>query len=81
MSFVYQTDADLPKAFLGVFVICLLLGLIFTKWPEKVQKHDTRMALYIKDPANHKAFIKGVGYFLLMFSVAALLMAFSSFFG
>lgn len=80
MTYLNQPGLDLAKLWIGISVVCLLVGLIFWRWPDKVQKHDIRMALYIKNPENHKAFIKGVGYFLLIFSIVALLISIVNFF-
>lgn len=76
-----QKGSDVLAASICIFLVCLVLGLVFTRWPDWVQRHDMRMASYVKNTKAHKALIQGIGYFLLAISLAAFVASIVSIFG
>jgi hypothetical protein len=80
MIYLNEKGSDVLTASICIFVVCLALGLVFTRWPDRVQRYDMRMALYIKNTRTQKALIQGIGYFLLTLSLVALVASIVSFF-
>jgi hypothetical protein len=67
--------SDIQTTVILIFVVSLVLGVIFSMWPDKVQELDTRMSSFFRTPEAHRAFIKGCGFILLCVAAASLLGA------
>jgi hypothetical protein len=68
-------SSDIKTATILVFVVSLVVGVIFSMWPGKVQELDTRMSGFFRTPEAHRAFIRGCGFVLLCLAAASLLAA------
>lgn len=80
MIYLNQEASDVLTAWICIFVICLLIGLVLSRWPDKVQRYDMRMAIYLRNPKTHRAFIQSIGYLLLAFSLVALVASIVTYF-
>ena len=67
--------SDIQTAAILIFVVCLVVGGVFSLWPGKVQKHDVQMSVFFSSPEAHRSFIKGFGFILLCLGAASLLAA------
>ena len=67
--------ANIQTAAVLIFVLALVVGVIFSMWPGKVQQYDTRMSSFFRTPEAHRAFIRGCGFILLCLAAASLLAA------
>ncbi len=75
-----QEKSDVLTAWICIFVVSLIVGVVFSRWPDKVQRHDIQMAFYIKNSRTHRAFIQGLGYLLLALSSIAFVASIVTFF-
>lgn len=76
-----QTESDIFTAWICIFVVSLIVGVVFSRWPDKVRRYDIQMAFHIKNPNTHRVFIQGVGYLLLALSLIAFAASIVTFIG
>jgi hypothetical protein len=69
---------DIQTAAVLIFVVALVVGVVFSMWPGKVQQYDTRMSPFFRTPEAHRAFIRGCGFIVLCLAAASLLAAIAS---
>jgi hypothetical protein len=56
-------------------LICLAIGVVFLRWPDRVRQHDDRMTRYVKNREEYVTVLRTWGFILILGSVMIILLS------